>query len=105
MFVTLSRPMSSLGRLLVFVFILLLSACATKDKATGGYGGHGLDSIDEKTLAEFAPPALSGEKLRRIQGLLDVRSPSAGALSPDNKYCLFISWNVTETQAFSDFAR
>jgi dipeptidyl aminopeptidase/acylaminoacyl peptidase len=88
--------MSSLGRLLVFVFILLLSACATKDKATGGYGGHGLDSIDEKTLAEFAPPALSGEKLRRIQGLLDVRSPSAGALSPDNK-SLFISWNVTGT--------
>ena len=80
------------------IMCLAAVACTTPAKEPG-YGGHGLDSIDTKTLAKFAPPPLDGGKLKRIQGLLDVRSPSAGTLSPDNKD-LYISWNVTGSRQF-----
>lgn len=80
--------------LLLVVASSLLGLGCSSSKKNSGYGGHGLESIDKKTLAEFAPPALDGEKLKQIQSLLDVRSPSSGRLGAKNK-SLYTSWDVT----------
>jgi len=69
-------------------------ANTTKAPATTGYSGHGLQSLDPALLAQFSPPPLASEISRRIQALLDVRSPSAGQLSPDGK-TLYFGWTVS----------
>lgn len=60
------------------------------------YSGHGAHSVDPAILAKFAPTQLPPEVSRRIQSMLDVRSPGAGMLTPDGKQ-LFFSWGVTGT--------
>ncbi|MEP7122216.1 MAG: hypothetical protein ABJE95_14950, partial [Byssovorax sp.] len=42
------------------------------------YSGHGLTSVSPEVLAEFAPAKLPADVSRRIQSMLDVRSPGAG---------------------------
>ncbi len=58
------------------------------------YAGHGAESVPQEILARFAPPPISSELSRRIQALLDVRAPGAGALSPDGK-TLYFTWTIT----------
>jgi dipeptidyl aminopeptidase/acylaminoacyl peptidase len=63
---------------------------------TAGYSGHGAGSVPPEVLAKFAPPALPPTLSRKIQAMLDVRSPGAGVTSPDGKR-LFFGWRVTGT--------
>jgi dipeptidyl aminopeptidase/acylaminoacyl peptidase len=70
-------------------------ACSSGSKSSS-YKGIGRDSVDEKTLLEFAPPSLEPEQSRKIQNFLDIRSPGIGMLSPDRQQ-LYFSWRVTGT--------
>jgi dipeptidyl aminopeptidase/acylaminoacyl peptidase len=58
------------------------------------YKGLGAGSVSAETLARFRPPPLPEDVSRRIQGLLDLRSPGMGQLSPDGRR-LFFTWRVT----------
>jgi dipeptidyl aminopeptidase/acylaminoacyl peptidase len=74
-------------------FALLLAA-ATALAQQPGYSGLGAASVSAETIAKYAPPPLDPAVSRRIQALLDVRSPGMGAVSPDGKR-LYFSWDVT----------
>lgn len=58
------------------------------------YAGHGAESVPPEILERFAPTPISSDLSRRIQSLLDVRSPGTGMLSPDGK-SLYFTWTVT----------
>jgi dipeptidyl aminopeptidase/acylaminoacyl peptidase len=81
------------------VFLVLASVAinivATKN-ALASYEGFGKDSVDPKIIAKYAPTPLKPEVSRKIQAMLDLRSPGMGILSPDKK-SLFFSWRVTGT--------
>jgi dipeptidyl aminopeptidase/acylaminoacyl peptidase len=47
-------------------------------------------------LARFAPPPLTPVQSKHIQGMLDVRAPRSGMLTPDGK-TMFFGWNITGT--------
>lgn len=79
-----------------FLSVLGLLACSSSGKKNGAYQGLGRESVDEKVLAEFAPPALAPELSRKIQSYLDIRAPGLGMLSADKK-SLYFSWRVTGT--------
>lgn len=70
------------------------SARAEGANAPGVYSGHGADSVPPELIAKYAPTPLPPELSRKIQSMLDVRSPSSGVLSPDGKR-LFFTWAVT----------
>ena len=74
--------------------VLLAALAAAQQPA---YQGHGADSVSAELIAKFAPAPLPSELSRKIQNLMDVRSPGGGALSPDGKR-LYFSWTVTGTQ-------
>lgn len=61
-----------------------------------GYAGLGAESVPPEVMAKYAAPPLPPDQSRRIQGMLDVRSPGAGLLSPDGKK-LYFTWGVTGT--------
>ncbi len=86
-----SRVLSSLA-LPSLATLLALPAGAQ----TPAYSGHGADSLPAEVIASFAPPPLPSELSRRIQNLMDVRSPGGGRLSPDGKR-LYFGWSVTGT--------
>ncbi len=65
--------------------------------AEQSYVGHGIESVSAETLKNFAPPALPSELSRRIQSLLDLRSPGMGIPSEDGRHLAF-SWAVTGTR-------
>ncbi len=71
-------------------------APASAPAATASYTGHGAGSVSAEVLAKFAPPTIPPAVSRRIQSMLDVRSPGPGIVSPDGKR-LFFSWTVTGT--------
>jgi dipeptidyl aminopeptidase/acylaminoacyl peptidase len=50
--------------------------------------------VSAEQLAAFAPKPLPGEVSRRIQSMLDIRSPGGAQLSPDGK-TMFVNWSVT----------
>lgn len=86
-------------RYLQFLIVMAFfqGACTSAGtKSKSGYEGLGKESVSEKTLAQFAPPALDPEMSRQIQNYLDVRSPGMGILSKDKK-TLFFTWRVTGT--------
>lgn len=70
------------------------SAAPAGAPTSAGYSGHGAASVPPEVLAKYAPPRLPADVSRRIQSLLDVRSPGAGMLTPDGKQ-LFFTWTVT----------
>jgi dipeptidyl aminopeptidase/acylaminoacyl peptidase len=78
----------------VFALAGLLALPATAQQT--GYQGHGADSVSPEVIARFAPPPLPSELSRKIQNLMDVRSPGGGQLSPDGKR-LYFGWSVTGT--------
>lgn len=75
-------------------FIWQLACSSSPSKSV--YQGLGRESVDDKTLAKYAPPALNPELSRKIQSYLDVRSPGLGMLTPDHQN-LYFSWRVTGT--------
>lgn len=62
------------------------------------YSGHGAGSIPPEVVKKYAPPPLDPDVERRIQTMLDVRSPGLGLVSPDGKR-LFFGWNITGAPA------
>ncbi len=73
------------------------SAAPAETPAQNGYSGLGLSSVSPEMLARFAPPPLPSELSRRIQSMMDVRSPAQGMLSPDGKQ-LYFTWTVSGTR-------
>jgi dipeptidyl aminopeptidase/acylaminoacyl peptidase len=69
-------------------------ASAAPADASGPYSGHGLTSIAPEVLAKWRPQTVAPEVGRRVQSLMDVRSPSVGRLGPDGK-TLYFGWNIT----------
>jgi dipeptidyl aminopeptidase/acylaminoacyl peptidase len=73
------------------------SASTSAASSAATYSGHGIGSVSPEVLAKFAPTPLPSEVTRRIQALLDVRSPGMGKLSPDGK-TLYFGWSITGTR-------
>jgi dipeptidyl aminopeptidase/acylaminoacyl peptidase len=87
--------MSLKHALVVALGLLLL---APTNHAQTPYSGHGAGSIPPEVVKKYAPPPLDPEVSRRIQTMLDVRSPGLGQVSPDGKR-LFFGWSITGTPA------
>jgi dipeptidyl aminopeptidase/acylaminoacyl peptidase len=92
-----------LSALLFSTVTSFLMACSTTSSPAPqsapkkeSYQGLGKESIDAKTLAEFAASPLEPTLSRKIQNYLDIRAPGLGMLSPDQKQVYF-SWRVTGT--------
>lgn len=78
---------------LIAILVLLFVGCESV-KSKKGYDGFGAESIDEATLAEFAPKNKNPKLTMQIQKMLDIRSMAAGMISNDGKN-LYASWSVT----------
>lgn len=74
----------------------ILLAATTRTLAQTPYSGHGASSLSPETIRKYAPPPLDPAVSRRIQTMLDVRSPGLGQVSPDGKRLFFV-WNTTGT--------
>ncbi len=61
---------------------------------TGGYSGHGAETVSPEILAKFAPTPLPFDLSRKIQVTMDLRAPQMGRVSPDGAR-LFFGWSVT----------
>lgn len=80
-----------------FLFIILFFVgCSSVEKQSPVYKGYGSESISREELKQFAPAALDPILSRKIQSLLDIRSPGMGMIHPDGKR-LYFSWRVTGT--------
>ena len=71
-----------------------LAGAQSASPSTATYSGHGAASVSKDILEKFAPKPLADTLSRKIQAMLDVRAPGAGALAPDGK-SLYFSWRVT----------
>jgi dipeptidyl aminopeptidase/acylaminoacyl peptidase len=78
--------------------LLLLGALASPTKGQTPYSGHGTASVSPEVVRKYAPPPLDPEVSRRIQTMLDLRSPGIGQVTPDGKR-LFFAWSITGTPA------
>ena len=74
----------------------MLSVVANDAHAQTPYSGHGADSLSPEIIRKYAPPPLDPSVSRRIQTMLDVRSPGLGQVTPDGKRLFFV-WNTTGT--------
>lgn len=74
--------------------VVASAAEAPVEPQSSGYAGFGLGSVSKEALAKYPPLPLAPEVARRIQAMLDLRSPSVGRASPDGKR-LYFSWAVT----------
>jgi dipeptidyl aminopeptidase/acylaminoacyl peptidase len=88
--------MNKLNLMLSGILALQIGCSSSPKNENTAYKGLGRESIDEKVLAQYAPPNLAPELSRKIQNFLDIRSPGLGMLSPDKKH-LYFSWRVTGT--------
>lgn len=62
--------------------------------ASGPYSGHGTDSVSPEVLAKYRPGPVPPDLARRVESLMDIRSPGIGRLSPDGR-SLFFDWTIT----------
>ena len=79
------------------LLLILLVAAATgaaNRKPEPAYKGLGLESLSQATLERFAPKPLEPSVSRRVQSMLDIKSPGLGLVSPDGK-TLYFSWTIT----------
>ena len=60
------------------------------------YSGHGAESVAPALVAKYAAPPLEPAVSRRIQTMLDVRTPGLGIVAPDGAR-LFFGWRITGT--------
>ncbi len=67
---------------------------AGPNPSASSYVGHGVETLTPEVLEKYRPVALAADRSRRVQSLVDVRAPGAGALAPDGK-ALFFSWSIT----------
>ncbi len=73
---------------------LVVAVSATAAAQDAGAVGLGAVSVPAADLARYAPPPLDPAVTRRVQAMLDVRSPGIGALPSDGRH-LYFGWNVT----------
>jgi dipeptidyl aminopeptidase/acylaminoacyl peptidase len=78
--------------------LALAGLAAATLRAQTPYAGHGAGSVPAEVVKKYAPPALDPEVARRIETMLDVRSPSLGLTSPDGRR-LYFGWGITGTPA------
>ena len=62
----------------------------------GSYKGLGVESIAPEVLKKFAATPIPADVSRRIQAMLDLRSPGAGIPAPSGKQ-LYFGWTITGT--------
>ena len=62
--------------------------------APANYAGHGASSVSAEVLEKFAARPLPAALTRKVQAILDVRSPGSGRLAPDGR-ALFFAWGIT----------
>jgi len=62
----------------------------------GSYKGLGAGSVPPEVVAKYAPTPLDPAVARRIQTMLDVRSPGLGIVAPDGSR-LYFGWRITGT--------
>ena len=75
--------------------LFVVTAVVASSSSPSGPAAEGTAATPE-VLARYAPPPLPAELSRRVQAMFDLRSPSAGQLSPDGQR-LFFNWSVTGT--------
>jgi dipeptidyl aminopeptidase/acylaminoacyl peptidase len=78
--------------------LLFLLALAGPANGQTPYSGHGPASVSPETVRKYAPPPLDPDVSRRIQTMLDLRSPGIGQVTSDGKR-LFFGWSITGTPA------
>jgi len=83
-------------KLIAALPLVLVLASDPAHSQGGAYTGHGAESLSPEVLAKFAPTPLPPELARRVQVMMDVRSPGLGAVSPDGSR-LYFGWSVTGT--------
>ncbi len=74
----------------------MLAGVTTDAPAQTPYSGHGAESLSPEIIRKYAPPPLDPGVSRRIQTMLDVRSPGLGQVTADGKRLFFV-WNTTGT--------
>jgi dipeptidyl aminopeptidase/acylaminoacyl peptidase len=80
----------------LFVTTAVLASSSSDSPSPAAAGKTATPEATPAVLARYAPPPLPAELSRRVQAMLDVRSPAAGQLSPDGTR-LFFNWSVTGT--------
>ncbi|MBK9064621.1 MAG: S9 family peptidase [Acidobacteria bacterium] len=80
----------------VLVALLAAGGSSSAFSQQPGYSGHGAESVPASVVAKYAAPPLDGAVSRRIQTMLDVRSPGLGIVSPDGS-SLYFGWRITGT--------
>ena len=75
--------------------VLLLAASAAS-ALQPSYKGLGAESVPPELVAKYAAPPLDGAVSRRIQAMLDVRTPGLGIVAPDGSR-LYFGWRITGT--------
>lgn len=78
---------------LVLAGVLLVSGSAAFSQQPS-YSGLGAGSVSPETIAKYAAPPLDEAVSRRIQTMLDVRSPGLGIVAPDGNR-LYFTWRIT----------
>lgn len=78
------------------LLLLILLTSQEFAQAQTSYTGHGAESVPTEIVKKYAPPTLDSDLSRKINSLLDIRTPGSGILSPDGKR-LFFGWRVTGT--------
>lgn len=76
------------------IILTMFLTATISSAADKGYSGYGAESVDQKRLQAYAAKPLPQDLSRKIQSLMDIRSPGMGMLHP-NKKQLFFSWRVT----------
>ena len=80
----------------VLVALLAAGGSSPAFSQQPGYSGHGAESVPPELVAKYAAPPLEPAVSRRIQAMLDVRSPGLGIVSPDGSR-LYFGWRITGT--------
>ena len=82
---------------------LLLAASAASAQQPS-YKGLGAESVPPALVAKYAAPPLAPAVSRRIQTMLDVRTPGLGIVAPDGAH-LYFGWRITGSRRFSGWTR
>lgn len=77
-----------------WIFSGLLTIHLAAQAQSASYSGLGAESLPPEAVKKFAPPELDKTLARKIQSLMDIRTPGSGILTPDGKK-MFFSWRVT----------
>ena len=63
------------------LLLCLVGTQAVADPKSGGYTGHGADSMKPEEIAKYVAPPLADHVSRRIQAMFDIRGAGGGAIT------------------------